>query len=186
MTEPLPSKNGLVRAAEGILGQGRSLLRVIDSNAHDNNVYAWKDNGGCGASIGMHYRHVLEHFQCLLEGIPKGRINYDERRRSFELETSVEAALAATEDLVAGFRELPAEALHSPCGVAYSVNYMNDDDGAQEVSSTVARELMFCIGHATHHYALMKPHCAEQGIKIPYEFGVAPSTLKHLETHQGR
>ena len=181
MIEPLPSKNGLVRAAEEVLGEGRSLLGVID-----NNAYAWKDNAGSGASIGMHYRHVLEHFQCLLEGIPQGRINYDERRRSSELETSVEAALTATEDLVGGFRELTAEALQSPCGVAYSVNYIvNDEDGTPEVSSTVARELMFCIGHATHHYALMKPHCAELGIQIPYEFGIAPSTLKHLETHQG-
>jgi len=46
----------------------------------------------------------------------------------------------------------------------------------------VAREAMFCVGHAIHHYAILKLLCAEAHVELPYEFGVAPSTLKHLET----
>jgi hypothetical protein len=41
---------------------------------------------------------------------------------------------------------------------------------------------MFCVGHAIHHYAILKLLCASVGVKLPYEFGTAPSTQKHLET----
>jgi len=184
MSELSPNNSGLVGAVEEVLEEGHELLRTIGTGA-----YTWKDDGGCGASIGMHYRHVLEHFQCLLEGVAGGRINYDERRRSSDLENSPETALAATESLIAGFRDLGEEVLLGECAVVYSVGY--SAGGTQEVRSsvarsTVAREVMFCVGHATHHYALMKPQCSQMGIRVPYEFGVAPSTLKHLETHQGR
>jgi len=179
MSEPSRLNSGLARAVEEVLGQGRVLLSGVNAEA-----YRWTDDAGCGASIGMHYRHVLEHFQCLIEGMPGGKINYDERRRSSELEASVETALAATEALIANFRSLDEAALRRECAVAYSVGY--SEAGAHEVRSTVAREVMFCVGHATHHYALMKPLCVAMRIKVPYEFGVAPSTLKHLETHQGR
>jgi hypothetical protein len=49
------------------------------------------------------------------------------------------------------------------------------------VTSNVAREVMFCVGHAIHHYAILKLLCAGAGVELPYEFGVAPSTLRHLE-----
>jgi len=54
------------------------------------------------------------------------------------------------------------------------------------VRSNLAREVMFCVGHAIHHYAILKILCAGIGVKLPYEFGVAPSTLKHLETEAER
>jgi hypothetical protein len=50
------------------------------------------------------------------------------------------------------------------------------------VGSNLAREVMFCVGHAIHHYAILRILCAGVGVKLPHEFGVAPSTLKHLET----
>jgi hypothetical protein len=63
--------------------------------------------------------------------------------------------------------------------VTYSVDYGDGD--AEAVYSNLAREVMFCVGHAIHHYALLKLLCAGEGVNLPYEFGVAPSTLKHLE-----
>jgi hypothetical protein len=50
------------------------------------------------------------------------------------------------------------------------------------VRSNLAREVMFCVGHAIHHYAILRILCAGVGVKLPYEFGIAPSTLKHRET----
>jgi uncharacterized damage-inducible protein DinB len=168
----------LVGAVEDVLLQGRVLLTTVDEQ-----VYRWKDVKACGASIGMHYRHVLEHFQCLLEGMDNGRIDYDGRRRSSELETSVGAAVQATDQLIARYRALPDDYLQSQCRVQYSVG--PEDEGA-EAGTTLAREVMFCVGHATHHYALMKPLCAQLGVPLPYEFGVAPSTLKHMQTQETR
>jgi len=67
------------------------------------------------------------------------------------------------------------------CSVIYNVSY-TDDREVVPVSSTVAREIMFCVGHAIHHFAILKMLCAARSVALPYEFGVAPSTLRHLET----
>ena len=173
------SQSSLVRAVEDVLFEGRALLGMIDAEE-----YRWKDMKGCGASIGMHYRHVLEHFQCLLGGMANGLVDYDQRRRSSELETSLDASILATDDLIGRFRMLTVEALERECGVRYSVG--GGDDQPEEARSTWAREVMFCVGHATHHYALMKPLCAQLGVPVRFEFGLAPSTLKHLQVQEVR
>ena len=169
----------LITAVEDVLRQGCALLTSVSGKA-----YTHKEDGPHGASLGAHYRHVLDHFQCLLEGIESGEINYDHRRRSPELESSVDIALGATERLLEKFHALPAHIWQSECTVVYSVGY--GDSETQGVPSNLARELMFCVGHAIHHFAILKLLCAGMSVKLPYEFGVAPSTLKHLEAQTAR
>jgi len=55
--------------------------------------------------------------------------------------------------------------------------------GGEPVSarSTVARELNYVVAHAIHHYALIAVIAGISGIRLPREFGVAPSTLNHLD-----
>ncbi len=54
----------LISAVEGVLQQGRALLQTIS-----NEDYTYKEDGPYGFSIGAHYRHVLDHFLCLIEGL---------------------------------------------------------------------------------------------------------------------
>jgi hypothetical protein len=131
------------------------------------------------ASLGAHYRHVLDHFLCLAEGIRTGQVNYDQRRRNPQLESSVTCARLLTEDLMDEFGGLSSEILQRQCAVTYSVGYGETE--AEAVKSNLAREVMFCVGHAIHHYAILRLLCAGVGVNLPYEFGIAPSTLKHLE-----
>ncbi len=132
------------------------------------------------SSLGAHYRHVLDHFLCLAEGIRTGQVNYDQRRRNPQLESSVTCASLVTEGLIDEFGDLSLEILQRECEVTYSVGYGETE--ATAVRSNLAREVMFCVGHAIHHYAILRLLCAGVGVKLPHEFGVAPSTLKHLET----
>jgi hypothetical protein len=164
----------LTSAVEDVLQQGRALLVTLSGDD-----YARRQSGPNGASPGAHYRHVLDHFLCLIEGIQNGEVNYDRRGRNPELENSVAAALFATEDLIEEFRALPYEVWQRECTVVYSIGY--GDGEAQAVPSTLARELIFTVGHAIHHFAILRLLCASLAIPLPYEFGVAPSTLKHLE-----
>jgi len=136
--------------------------------------------GGKPASLGAHYRHVLDHFLCLAEGICTGQVNYDQRRRNAQLESSVTCARLVTEGLIDELGGLSREILQRECAVTYSVGY--DETEAEAVRSNLAREVMFCVGHAIHHYAILRLLCAGVGMQLPYEFGVAPSTLKHLKT----
>lgn len=161
-------------AVKGVLDQGCTFLDLVSDE-----VYAHPLEGTFSASLGAHYRHVLDHFLCLTEGIRTGQVNYDQRRRNPQLESSVMCARLVTEGLIDELGGLSRDALQCDCMVTYSVGY--GDSAAEPVRSNVAREVMFCVGHAIHHYALLKLLCAREGVEMPYEFGVAPSTLKHLE-----
>lgn len=169
------NSQALISAVEGVLQQGRTMLLTVDGED-----YARRQGGPHGSTLGAHYRHVLDHFLCLLEGIENSAINYDHRGRSPELENSVDAARFATEDLIEEFRALPCEIWERECTVVYSVGY--GDGEAQAVPSNLARELMFSVGHAIHHFAIVKLLCTSMSVTLPYEFGMAPSTLKHMET----
>ena len=164
----------LKSAVEEVLRQGCMLLKTVSSE-----VYVRREDGSYGASLGAHYRHVLDHFTCLLEGLESGRIDYDQRRRKPEIENSRGEALFATEGLIAKFRSLPEDVFQRNCTVVYSVGYEESD--GQAAGSNVGREVMFCVGHAIHHYAILRMLCMTMSVVLPYEFGVAPSTLKHLE-----
>ena len=164
----------LFTAVEDVLQQGCTFLDTVSDE-----VYARPLDGPLAASLGAHYRHTLDHFLCLIEGIRIGRISYDERRRDPHVEKSVDCARRATESLMEEFRGLSAEILEQQCTVIYSVGYGEAE--AEAVSSNVAREIMFCVGHTIHHYALLRILCGRIGVRVPYELGIAPSTLKHLE-----
>jgi hypothetical protein len=162
-------------AAKDVLQQGCIFLERIDDE-----TYVRSMEGEFSASLGAHYRHVLDHFLCLAEGIRTGQVNYDQRRRNPQLESSVTCARLVTEGLREEFGGLSSEILQRDCAVTYGVGYSETE--AEAVKSNMAREVMFCVGHAIHHYAILRILCAGVGVKLPYEFGVAPSTLKHLET----
>ena len=162
----------LARATEDVLRQGLALLLELNGES-----FAAVAPEPYGASIGQHYRHVLDHFLCLESGMATGEIDYDNRERNPHLETDLSYARATTERLIQVFRPCDLELLRRPCMVRYSVGYGNT--APVNLPSVVARELAFCIGHAVHHYAIVRLLCDSVGVEVVPEFGVAPSTLKH-------
>ena len=165
----------LTSSVRDVLEQGLLLLDRLSAE-----IYAQPLAGVFSGSLGAHYRHVLDHFLCLIEGVRTGEVNYDQRRRNPQLENSTTEARLVTEALMDEFRGLPPGALQQECLVSYRVGY--GESGEEGVPSNVAREIMFCVGHTIHHYAILKLLCAGEGVDLPHEFGIAPSTLKHLET----
>jgi len=171
-------RSALILAAEDVLRQGLALLDSVDDDS-----YTRKEEGPWGSSIGAHYRHVLDHFLCLIEGLRNLQVNYDHRARSRDIETSLEVARSMTQDLFGTLAAIPDDVLQRECAVVYSVGYGNSE--AQSICSNVARELMFCIGHAIHHYAIVKLLCSLRAVALPHEFGIAPSTLKYQQAQAG-
>jgi hypothetical protein len=162
----------LLDAIADVLEQGKALLADLDQHS-----YATALPAPFNASIGAHYRHVLEHFICLLAAGSDGYVNYDGRNRSVALETDPDEATRVTNGLIVLLRRLPHSAWTRPCTVEYSVGY--SEQGTQRLPSTYAREAAFCVGHAVHHYAIIRLLCAQWRVDVPLSFGVAPSTLKH-------
>jgi hypothetical protein len=167
----------ITRSTEDVLQQGLHLLGSLDADA-----YTRPAGGGFGGSIGEHYRHVVEHFACLLAGIRDGRVDYDSRKRDRAIENDIEYARAVTEALIDDFKSLPWDVFQKWVQVTYTVAYNTED--VESVPSNVSREIVFCVGHAVHHYAIIRLLCAQAEIAMPSGFGVAPSTLRHARTAQ--
>ena len=162
----------LVVAAQDVLLQGLDLLFELRGHA-----YSHVAGAPFNASVGQHYRHVLEHFQSLIRGISAREINYDARERNPRLQEEVTYASIATCDVLRALKRYSEETLTRPCKVINGVGYGASNPSTLE--SNVGRELAYCVGHAIHHYAIVRLICHEIGVTVPAEFGVAPSTLKH-------
>ncbi len=164
--------SALIASVHDVLEQGLLLLSRVDDMK-----YRTVAEAPHSASIGQHYRHVLDHFICLADGIATGTVDYDRRSRNRELETSLQAAIEKTSQLNQLFGGLDAEIIGARYKVLYSVGYSNET--ALEIDTVLAREIAFCVSHAIHHFAIIRLVCAHFSIELPAEFGIAPSTLKY-------
>jgi hypothetical protein len=164
--------SALINSVHEVLQQGLMLLTEVDEI-----TYRTVAEAPHSASIGQHYRHILDHFLCLADGIASGKIDYDRRTRDRLLETSRDAARDSTIYLSDLFGSLSEREIRSGYKVLYSVGY--SDDEAQEIDTVLAREIAFCVSHAIHHFAIIRLVCAHFAIPLPEVFGVAPSTLKY-------
>jgi len=164
---------GPVRAAQDVLMQGLELLFEL-SDAIYGRVIAAPYN----ASIGQHYRHVLDHFVCLVKGLRSGEINYDGRERNPRIETEVTYASVLTCDILRAIKRYRIDTLERRCKVLQSTAYGNNSPSA--IESNIGRELAYCAGHAIHHFAMIRLISSELGVAVSAEFGFAPSTLKKM------
>ena len=162
----------LVGAAQGVLLQGLGLLFELGDH-----TFSRAAGAPFNASIGQHYRHVLEHFHSLIVGGRTGEVNYDARERNPRLQGEVTYASIVTCDVLRALKRYTEETLTRPCKIISSLGYGTSSPSTLE--SNVSRELAYCIGHAIHHYAIVRLICHEIGVTVPAEFGFAPSTLRH-------
>ncbi len=151
-----------------LLQQGIALLEGLSDSLYAEPVRAW-------APVGAQYRHVLEHYQSFLTGMPKGRVDYDDRARSELIESSRAAALTATRACLTSIEALEGTADHS-------IQVQMDSGAGPGLPdwrrSSTGRELQFLSSHTVHHFALIKL-LLEGSAALDTDFGMAPSTIAY-------
>ncbi|MDG2168575.1 MAG: hypothetical protein P8L44_11705 [Opitutales bacterium] len=130
-----------------------------------------------GSTIGGHARQNLDHFLCLKSGLESGRVDYDARDRDEFLETNPDYAASKMEELIAFTNSLEGVNLDKPLKVKMDSRSSHEEEQRWSQSS-LRRELQFLINHTIHHYALIATPCSREGLQLPEDFGVAPSTLR--------
>jgi uncharacterized damage-inducible protein DinB len=126
--------------------------------------------------IGSHFRHCLDSFQCFLNGVMTGRIDYDERERDVLTDADRFRAMARIELTIERLEALAfADARH---------HLQSRQDSLYWTDSSVRRELQFLLSHTIHHYALIALMLRLQGFEPPANFGVAPSTLDYWKREE--
>lgn len=164
----------LKAASHDVLVQGLALVSGLDAA-----TYCRKLPQAFNASIGGHYRHCLDHFECLL-GTIDGTVDYDARERDPGVETDPAIAAARTAVLMDRIEAITASQLDADVRVRCKVSYHGE--ASPLVASTFARETMYAIVHAVHHYALIGVMSELLGHAVPEGFGIAPSTARHRLT----
>jgi hypothetical protein len=125
-----------------------------------------------GSSIGQHVRHVVELFQCLVNGYETGVVNYDSRRRNQDIATHKMVALECLSVIINTISH-PDKPMQLYAG-------FSKEDKLSVISTTYYREIVYNIEHTIHHMALIRIGITEASdIRLPQEFGVAPATLKY-------
>jgi uncharacterized damage-inducible protein DinB len=125
------------------------------------------------SSIGQHVRHVIEMYECLLDGYEAGIVNYELRKRQKSLETLKDAAIKRIEELINKIGNLEDKTLE------LELNFDEKSTDFTRLNSNFYRELAFNIEHTIHHMALLKIGLKEIGTNsIHPNFGIASSTVK--------
>ncbi|MEM7147362.1 MAG: DinB family protein [Verrucomicrobiota bacterium] len=160
------------------LRQGLSLLANITPD-----VYTAHSEGALNSTIGAHFRHNIDHYECFLEGIDSGKTNYDHRERDQIAESQPATAIERMELLIERLQKLSHTDLAEPLHVKMDSGSDTNEPWSQ---STVRRELQFLVSHTVHHYALIAVICRTNGVLPEPDFGVAPSTLRHRANERSR
>lgn len=162
----------ILRAAVEILTQGEDLLRTLTADDFTRKVPVVFN-----ASIGGHFRHCLDHFTSLLLALDADAVDYDHRKRDPRIETQPDFALTLTAEMRRTLEQLTPDTLCTEVKARCEVSYTHGNSPITR--STLARELVYCIAHAIHHYALISVMARLMEVQLPEHFGVAPSTVSH-------
>jgi uncharacterized damage-inducible protein DinB len=130
------------------------------------------------SSAGAQFRHILDHYAALFEGIGEGRVNYDARRRDRAIEHDPSAAALDAQRWIEALDQL--DVAHGKRRVLVHSDSGGGPDCADWRESSIGRELQFLTSHTVHHYALIKLLLEWHGVSLDRDFGMAPSTRAHL------
>ncbi len=129
------------------------------------------------ASIGEHFRHIIEFYRCCLFFRKGDVVNYDLRPRDKALENTPSAGLQAIDEIITYLQNLsdPEE-----ISLNLELECLDQTDG---IATNLHRELAFCLDHCIHHQSIIK--IGLKANKLDYlvdkNFGVAFSTQTYRE-----
>ena len=134
-----------------------------------------------GSSVGQHVRHILELYQCLLEGAQTNEVNYDNRKRNLDLESDPVFALNTINEISEKIVDLDGDGCLNMFG-SFSI----DSEKRIEIKTSVYRELAYNQEHSIHHQALIKIGLSSLGLSylVDSDFGVAPATIKYQNSRK--
>ncbi|NER15521.1 hypothetical protein GWK08_18850 [Leptobacterium flavescens] len=131
------------------------------------------------STLGMHVRHILEFYTCLINAVDKKEVDYDSRVRDTSLEVSTDNCLNEI-NRISGFLEDVDGDVEMKLKVNYALN-PDEDCETMTINTSLYRELQYNIEHAVHHLAIIKIgiKALEDSFNLDDNFGIAASTIRN-------
>lgn len=170
-TLKLGTLNSIIDANIESLEQGEKLVQSLSTLQ-----YQYKATQLLSSSIGEHFRHILDIYFALIQGVQQGAVDFNLRRRGALSERSREVALEEMTQIKNWLRNLDGQCNHS---IQVKAEVALSKTRAVELPSSLARELIFSSSHATHHYAVMGIIAKLQDINVEEGLGVAAATATY-------
>src|ERR1041384_4871562 len=151
------ANNELIQTNVTWLHQAIDLIQKLDDA-----VFATK--------VGAHFRHIVEFYECFLNGLETACVDYDQRKRDESIAKIRHRATARMRSLV---RRLEQAGIYDDDALL-AVRVEGSESGVL-LRSSVARELQALSSHTVHHFALIAMTLMGYGIEVSPTFGVSPS-----------
>jgi hypothetical protein len=130
-----------------------------------------------GSTLGMHTRHIVEFYQCLLQNSNEPEVNYDARKRNLQLENDV---LFCCDTIQSIMQQLERLDKNEDKVLLAEIGF---ETNLTKVASSISRELIYLLEHTIHHMAILKMGCIVSFPHIGFDeyFGLAYSTIKYKQ-----
>jgi len=129
-----------------------------------------------GSTLGKHFRHIFDFFNCLIEQCDCKSVDYAKRERDELIETQSAYAARHFELLKGRLSDLEEHK-----NLEVFADFLLSDGSRPSVQTTIGREIMYAYDHAVHHLAIVKIglKALDPYLPINEQMGVAASTIKH-------
>jgi len=162
----------MIEAIEKNLQRGIQLLNCVSDQDYCNTTIP-----PYYSSIGVHMRHILDVFDCIIEGVESGNINLINRKRNQLAENFTDKGIVYFEEIIYKLQLLK------------NVNFdkivkVTDDIGLGVITAnyTLGGVLIQAHSHAIHHFASVGYIISQLDIKLPdADFGFNPTTPKKVK-----
>lgn len=130
------------------------------------------------STIGMHVRHVLEFYECLLFCNSKETVNYDKRKRNLLLEENIKYAENFITEIIDNISKISCNKR-----VLVVSSFQNEE---LLMESSLYREICYNIEHTVHHLAIisMVTSIHFNYINLSNDIGFTNCTLQYLESQK--
>ncbi len=165
-------KTGAVRLIDQII----STIELIDSQDYDRELELYN-----GSTLGKHFRHIYDFFNCLLQQCECQLVDYCQRDRDAQIESDMDYAKRSFESLKDGLQNIDEDQV-----ITVKADFELEPGVRPVVQTSIGREVMYAYDHAVHHLAIVKIGLRDLYPDKPFDqnMGVAASTIRHQhQTH---
>ena len=167
----------VVHANVEAIDQGLALIESLTPE-----TYQYRAKPIVASTIGEHFRHILDMYFALIEGLPEQQVDFNRRRRGASVESDLCVAREELQSIRAWLLGL-AENDDAPINMISEVTL--GDTSTVQIRSSLARELIFTSSHAVHHYALIGVIAKMQDVTVDNSLGLAAATATYQRQISG-